>query len=383
MKHVLRPLWLLILASPLSFAEPPGEPAASLQPYVDRGELAGATTLVATREGVSSLQAVGWADRAAGKPMRTDSVFWIASMSKPITATAIMMLVDEGKVRLDDPVERYLSEFQGQSLAAGVVDGRTTLKKPSHPITVREILSHTSGLPFSTDVEKPTLDLLTLAERTRSYAAAPLEFEPGSRYRYSNAGINTAGRIIEVVSGQAYEAFLDARLLRPLGMSDTTFWPNSDQLARLATSYKPASGDPKLEPLKITQLKYPLDDRGRQPMPAGGLFSTASDMGRFCRMILNRGVWEGKRLVSEQSVAEMTRKQTGALPENYGLGWSIDGESFGHGGAYATNMTIDPAGGRVFVFLVQHAGFSGDSGSKILSTFLNAARSSRGEPPRR
>jgi CubicO group peptidase (beta-lactamase class C family) len=344
--------------------------------------LAGATTLVATRASVSSLQAVGYADRATDKPMRTDSVFWIASMSKPITATAIMMLVDEGKVRLDDPVERYLPEFQGQSLAAGVIDGRTTRKKPSHPITVREILSHTSGLPFATDDEKPTLDLLTLAERSRKYAAATLESEPGSRYRYSNAGINTAGRIIEVVSGQAYESFLDARLLKPLGMCDTTFWPNSDQLARLATSYKPGSGDQKLEPLRISQLKYPLDDRGRQPMPAGGLFSTASDMGRFCRMVLNRGVWEGNRLISEKSIAEMTRKQTGALPESYGLGWSINGESFGHGGAYATNMTIDPPSGRVFVFLVQHAGFPGDSGSKILSTFLNAARTGRGEPSR-
>jgi len=373
LKHVVRSLAFLVLASGSGLADSPEEPAASLQPFVDRGELAGATTLVATREGVTSLQAVGMADREAGKPMRTDSVFWIASMSKPITATAIMMLVDEGKVQLDDPVEKYLPEFHGQTLTAGVVDGHAAVKKPAHPVTVREILSHTSGLPFSTDEEKPTLDLLTLADRSRKYAAATLESEPGTRYRYSNAGINTAGRIIEVVSGQAYEDFLDARLLRPLGMTDTTFWPNSDQLARLATSYKPGAGNRKLEPLKITQLKYPLDDRTRQPMPAGGLFSTASDMGRFCRMILNRGVWEGNRLVSEKSVGEMTRKQTGGLPENYGLGWSLDGDSFGHGGAYATNMTIVPSRGRVYVFLVQHAGFPGDSGSKILPTFLKAA----------
>jgi CubicO group peptidase (beta-lactamase class C family) len=364
---------LMIIASRIAAAEPPAEPAASLQPFVDRGELAGATTLVATRDGVMSLQAVGFADRAAGKPMRTDSIFWIASMSKPITATALMILVDEGKVRLDDPVERYLPEFHGQVVMSGIV-GQPSLKKPAHSITVREILSHTSGLPFATDAEKPTLDVLTLAERARSYARNPLLFEPGSRYQYSNAGINTAGRIIEVVSGQSFEDFLDARLLRPLGMSDTTFWPNSDQLARLATSYKPGKGEAKLEPTTIGQLKYPLDDRGRQPMPAGGLFSSASDVGRFCRMILNRGVWEGKRLVSEQSVAEMTRKQTGSLPEGYGLGWSINGGTFGHGGAFATNMTIDPELGRIYVFLVQHDGFPGDSGGKILSSFLDAAR---------
>ena len=374
MKHVIQTIGVIAAASGMGFAEPSAEPAASLQPFVDRGELAGATILVAKSDGVSSLQAVGFADRDAGKPMRVDSVFWIASMSKPITATALMMLVDEGKVRLDDPVEKHLPEFHGQTLSAGDVDGRAVLKKPSHPITVREILSHTSGLPFSTDQEKPTLDLLTLAERSRSYAATPLESEPGTRYRYSNAGLNTAGRIIEVVSGQPYEEFLDARLFRPLGMTDTTFRPNAAQIARLAVSYKPGAGGQKLEPLKITQLKYPLDDPSRQPVPAGGLFSTASDMGRFCRMILNRGVWEGKRLVSEPSVVAMTRKQTGALPENYGLGWSINGASFGHGGAYATNMTIDPDRGQVFVFLVQHAGFPHDRGGEILSTFLNAAR---------
>lgn len=374
MRYVIRTLVTLATAASMGFAEAPEEPAASLQSFIDRGELAGATTLVATVDGVSSLQAVGFADREAGRPMRTDSVFWIASMSKPITATALMMLVDEGKVRLDDPVERHLPEFRGQTLSAGVVDGRAALKKPAHPITIREILSHTSGLPFSTDKEKPTLDLLTLAERTRSYAATPLEAEPGTRYRYSNAGFNTAGRIIEVVSGQPYEDFLGIRLFRPLGMTDTTFRPDAGQIARLATSYKPGPGGETLEPLKITQLKYPLDDPGRRPMPAGGLFSTASDMGRFCRMILNRGEWEGKRLVSEQCVAEMTRKQTGSLPENYGLGWAITGSSFGHGGAYATNMTIDPTHGRVFVFLVQHAGFPHDRGGAILSTFLKAAR---------
>ena len=373
MRYVIRTLVTLAATASMGFAEAPEEPAASLQPFINRGELAGATTLVATVDGVSSLQAVGFADREAGRPMRTDSVFWIASMSKPITATALMMLVDEGKVRLDDPVERHLPEFRGQRLSAGVVDGRAAFKKPAHPITVREILSHTSGLPFSTDKEKPTLDLHTLAERTRSYAATPLEAEPGTRYRYSNAGFNTAGRIIEVVSGQAYEDFLDERLFRPLGMTDTTFRPDAGQIARLATSYKPGPGGETLEPFKITQLKYPLDDPGRRPMPAGGLFSTASDMGRFCRMILNRGEWEGKRLVSEQSVAEMTRKQTGSLPENYGLGWSITGSSFGHGGAYATNKAIDPTHGRVFVFLVQHAGFPHDRGGEILSTFLKAA----------
>src|SRR5262249_11286613 len=151
------------------------------------------------------------------------------------------------------------------------------LKRPGHPITVKNVLSHTSGLPFGSPIEKPTLDRLPLADRVHSYAMLPLDFEPDTKYQYSNAGINTAARIIEVISGQAFEEFLDERLFRPLGMKDTTFWPTSEQVARLAKSYKPGSGNKGLEKTTITQVHYPLTDRSqRYPMPAGGLFSTAA-----------------------------------------------------------------------------------------------------------
>src|SRR5262249_4277776 len=157
----------------------------------------------------------------------------------------------------------------------------------------------------------------------KSYAMTPLVFEPDSKYQYSNAGINTAGRILEVVSGMPYETFLDKRLFGPLGMKDTTFWPNEEQLTRLAKSYRPNAAKTELEEIKITQLKYPLGDRQRQPMPAGGLFSTASDVGRFCQMVLNGGTFQGKRYLSEDAVKQMTSKQTSeAVKESYGLGWS-------------------------------------------------------------
>jgi CubicO group peptidase (beta-lactamase class C family) len=201
----------------------------------------------------------------------------------------------------------------------------------------------------------------------------PLQSEPGSKYQYSNAGINTAGRIIEVVSGMAYEDFLDKRLLGPLGMKDTTFWPSEEQLGRLAKSYRPNAAKTSLEETTITQLKYPLSDRRRQPMPAGGLFSTAADVGRFCRMMLNGGALDGKRYLSEAAVAQMTSKQTGeAIKEGYGLGWSTGGGGYGHGGAYATNMTIDAKRRLITVFLVQHAGFPGD-GAKSQAAFRAAA----------
>jgi CubicO group peptidase (beta-lactamase class C family) len=353
--------------------DPPAKSiAAALQPFVDSHSLAGAVTLVADKDRVLSLEAVGYADVAAGKPMKTDALFWIASQSKSITATALMMLVDEGKVKLDDPVEKYLPEFKGLWVTAERDNEHMLLRKPKHPIMVREILSHTSGLPFKSAMEEPTLDLLPLRVGVKSYAMTPLLFEPGSKYQYSNAGINTAGRIIEVVSGMPYETFLDKRLFEPLGMKDTTFWPNEEQLSRLAKSYKPNATKTGLEETRIGQLKYPLSDRTRQPMPAGGLFSTAVDIGRFCQMVLNGGTFEGKRYLSEDAVKQMTSKQTGALKENYGLGWATGGGTLGHGGAFATNMTIDPKRGLITVFLVQHAGFP-KNGNQAQGAFRKAA----------
>jgi len=263
-------------------------------------------------------------------------------------------------VKLDDPVEYYLPEFKELQVKSG---DKQELKKPAHPITIREILSHTSGLPFSTPAERPTLDKLTLHEAANSYAKTPLLFEPGTKYQYSNAGINTAGRIIEVVSGMPYEKFLQDHLFNPLRMTDTTFWPNEKQLARLAKCYKPNKDKTGLEETTIGQLKYPLNDRDRQPMPAGGLFSTAHDVAVFCQMLLNNGTRGNTRFLSENSVKQMTMKQTGdAVKDQYGLGLSTGGGAFGHGGAFSTNMTVDPKHGLVFVWMVQHTGFPGDGG---------------------
>lgn len=355
----------LCLAFTASAQDPPHSPAitSALQPYVDNSSLAGAVTLVADKDKVLALDAVGYSDISANKRMTTDCLFWIASQSKPITATALMMLVDEGKVALDDPVAKYLPEFHDLWLAAESDKDHVLLKRPNHAITVREILSHTSGLPFASAMEKPTLDGLPLATAVKSYAMTPLVFEPGTKYQYSNAGINTAGRIIEVVSGMPYEEFLQTRLFTPLGMKDTTFTPNAGQIARLAKSYKPTSSNDGLKELTIGQLTYPLDKPGRYPMPAGGLFSTAEDVGKFCRMVLNGGTLDGKRYLSEKAVHEMTTKQTGdAVKDQYGLGWSTGGGNFGHGGAFSTNMNVDPKRGRITVFLVQHAGFPGKGG---------------------
>jgi CubicO group peptidase (beta-lactamase class C family) len=352
----------------------PSKITAALRPFVDNHKLAGAVMLVATKENVLAAEVVGFADVASEKPMKTDSLFWIASESKPMTAAALMMLVDEGKVGLDDAVEKYLPEFKGQMLVVERDADHVLMRKPDHAITVREVLSHTSGLPFSSPMEEPTLDGLPLRDAVRSYAMVPLQFPPGRKYQYSNAGINTAGRIIETVSGMPYEEFMDRRLFTPLGMKDTTFWPSSEQLTRLAKSYRPNQDKSALEETTITQLRYPLSDhRARYPMPSGGLFSTADDTARFCQMILSGGVFDGKRLLSEQAIREMTRKQTAPdLDNGYGLGFATGPDWCGHGGAYATNMHIDRKHGLIFIWMVQHAGFPGNGGNSQ-AAFQNAA----------
>jgi CubicO group peptidase (beta-lactamase class C family) len=331
-----------------------------LAPFVRREELAGAVALVANKEKVLSVTAVGFADIEAKKPMSPDAVFWIASQSKGITAAAVMMLVDEGKLSLDDPVEKYLPEFKDQKVAAG--KGAPVDRVRS--ITIRDLLSHVSGLPFRSPEEQPTLDGLPLAVAVKTYAKAPLITQPGARYQYSNAGINTAGRVLEVVSGQSYEDFMDKRLFGPLGMTDTTFWPDAGQGARLAKTYKPDATKQKLVPGNLAQLQADLTDRShRFPMPAGGLFSTAKDVSLFCRMLLNGGELDGRRYLSLASVQALSARQTPKdLKESYGLGFMVGPDFFGHGGAQATGMEIRSAEGLVLVWMVQHQGFPGKGG---------------------
>jgi CubicO group peptidase (beta-lactamase class C family) len=347
--------------------------AAVLQPFVERKTVAGAVALVANKEKILTLEALGFADIAANKAMTTDATFWIASMTKPFTAAALMILVDEGKVKLDDPIEKFLPEFKGQMVTAEQDADHVLLKKPANPPTVRQILAHTSGMKFSSPIEVPTLDMLYLKDAVRSYAMMPLQWEPGSKYQYSNQGINAAGRIVEVVSGMPFEEFLQKRLLDPLGMKDTTFWPTDEQISRLAKTYKPNKEKNGLEETQTQYLKFPLNDKRRQPMPGGGLFSTAKDVSRFAQMLLNNGELDGKRYLSESSIKEMSRRQTAEhIKDSYGLGCSVGDGWFGHGGALATNMHIDTKRGLVVIYMVQHNGFPGDGG-KAQGAFKAAA----------
>lgn len=351
--------------------------AQRLQPFVDDGTIPGAVTLVASKNKVLSLEAVGYADVSAKKPMAIDCEFWIASMTKAITAAGLMILVDQGKVNLDDAVSKYIPEFANDKTWVIVPmrgDTQPQPPTPTHDITVREILSHTAGLRATSRFESPTLDLYPLSDRVASYTKMPLLSDPGTEYSYANSGINTAGRIIEIVSGEPYAQFLQERIFGPLGMTDTTFFPSKEQISRLALSYSYNAQTNILVPVNIGQLKYPLDDPSRQPMPAGGLFATAVDVARFCQMLLRGGVDpSGKRILSREAVTTMTTKQTGPLVKTpYGFGLAVSPVGYGHGGAYSTDMEVDAKRGIISVFMVQMAGWNKDARAKLGNAYNGA-----------
>lgn len=348
--------------------------ASKIQPFVDGGIISGAVAAVFSKSSRVTLETIGYANIQQRRPMQRDTLFWIASQTKPITCAGFMMLVDAGKADIDDPVEKYLPEFESCWVAVECDDRHMLLKKPASAIKIRHILSHTAGLPFSSRIEYPTLDMLPLATRVRSYTMAPLLFSPCDGYNYSNAGTNTVARIIEVVTGQSYASYIRQRLLEPLGMADTTFWPNDEQLSRLAAAYRYNLETRCLEETQIGQLHYPLNDPARQPMPAGGLFSTVENVARFYQMMAGGGVFEGRRFLSEEAVRMATSKQTGdKLDAKYGFGFSTGESTFGHGGAFGTSTYYDRKRQIIKLWMVQVEDNPAGRGEEINAAFNAAA----------
>jgi len=359
---------------------------ARMQSFVDNGTIAGAVTLVARHGEIASIESVGLADIAERRPMQEDSLFWIASMTKPITAVAILMLQDKGKLWVDDPVEKHLPEFKGQWLLDSQTNGVACLERPPRPVTIRHLLTHTSGL----DEMPAPRTKSSLAELVVGNSQRPLRFPPGDRWSYSNAGINTLGRIVEVVSGEDFADFVETRIFKPLGMRDTTFWPTPAQAKRLAKSYQPKANGKELEEVGISFIQGKLGDRSRTPKPAGGLFSTARDYYRFCQMMLNGGTWNGKRLLSQEGVTAMTRTQTADIKTgftegmSFGFGFAVvknptgvtqmlSPGTFGHGGAYGTQAWIDPKKDMVFLLMIQRAKLPNADASDVRRAFQEAA----------
>ncbi len=356
-----------------------------MQKMVDQNEIAGAVTVVVTKDSVLHLESTGFADVATKRPIAPDSLFWIASMTKPITGAAILMLQDEGKLNVADPVAKYLPEFANLKTPSG---------KPAN-LTITQILTHTSGLGEAggPDAKKAK----TLADLVPLWLAAPMQYEPGAKWQYTQSGINAAGRIVEVVSGLSFDVFLQQRIFDPLKMTDTTFYPDAAQLARLATGYAKNKDTGELTPVPP---RADFGTRDRPPQGNGGLFSTPRDYARFCQMLVGGGEFDGRRYLSEKALTFLATPQTGDLPTGFfqndtfgkrganygwGLGTSIlrtphegvaamlSPGSFGHGGAWGTQAWVDPVKGFAYVLMVQRANFPNSDASDVRRVFQEAA----------
>ena len=362
--------------------------AFALQHFVDNDEITGAVTAVVGPDGIIAIEAFGLADVEKNRSMSKDSMFWIASMTKPMTAMGVMMLVEEGKVKLDDPLEKYVPEFKGIQVktAQGLV-------APKRLVTVKDLLTHTSGVDSgAVTPPKAPVDTLPLAAMSVAYAKKPLSDQPGAKWSYNNNAINLLGRIIEVAGGKSYEDFMEERLFEPLGMKNTTFWPTPDHLDVAAKAYSKNKETGALVEAKNPRFSEPLHNPRRTPLPAGGLFSCAKDLSKLYQMLLNGGTLDGKRYLKTATLKQMTSNQLGDLPNvsfapgmHMGLGFhvvhqpqevteSLSVGSFGHGGAYGTQGWIDPVKKRAYVLLIQRTDLRNSDQSDIRREFQKAAK---------
>lgn len=367
-----------------------------MQEFVSNQTVTGAVTLVANAREVTEFDAVGMADIEAGRPMTKDAMFQIMSMTKPVTAIGIMMLAEEGKLALRDPVEQYLPEFKGQQVVSNVGPDAGRLRTPEHPITIRDLMTHTAGIqdyPAPAEIKDyPQLMNTPLAEVVRHLAKTPLLFQPSTQWSYSSPGIEILGRIIEVCSGMKYEDFLEQRIFKPLGMKDSVFYSTPERIPRIAMVYVQKDGKLVRAPGTILAGDPAKYRKGSVfSAPGWGLYSTAEDLLHLYRMMLGGGVYQGKRYLSEFSVHLMTEAHTkGIHPvgwmrgSDYGLAWEVVtdplGElnghyqgAYGHGGAFGTQGWIDPHSGLISILLIQRA----DGGtSSLQQVFLNMAEAS-------
>jgi len=377
--------------------------------HVAEKQIPGAIGLIARRGKIAYQEAFGLADIEAGKPMQLETIHRIYSMSKPVTSVAVMMLYEEGKFQLNDPVAKYLPEFA--KMQVGIEEKDPQTGKPSlktvpakRPITVRDLLRHTSGLTYGffgeTLVDREyrkakILSDLNLAEFVTNLAKLPLLYEPGTRWNYS-VSVDVLGRLVEVLSGKAFDQFLQERIFTPLTMRDTGFYVPADKKDRLAKLYRPTK-DGHIQPATICATRQECTEKFPDAVPSylepptllsggGGLVSTASDYLRFCQMLLNQGQYDGQRLLSRKTVQLMSSDNLGTIPGmgpgyGFGLGFAVSkapGEAgmmgsageYNWGGAAGTRFWIDPQEELIGIFMIQilpHTGLEYGSEFRVLT----------------
>jgi CubicO group peptidase (beta-lactamase class C family) len=356
----------------------------TVQRHIDAHDISGAVTVVGRKGRLAHLESHGMMDIDSQKAMSKDTLFWIASMSKPITGTAILMLMEEGKIRLTDPVSKFIPEFRGMKVtvmqerptgpgaaAAGPAAPLFYTVPAAREITIQDLLSHVSGLVSGGAASAAELAKVarkpgeTLADYIPRLGTTPLDFQPGSRWSYCpGAGFETLGRIVEIVSGQTFDVFLRQRIFDPLGMKDITFHPAQDHLARVATMYH-RSNNTLTKVDTSTRLNNTSYFSG-----AGGLMSDAEDYLQFGQMLANGGQLNGKRLLSPKTVELMSAifapDTLPGRPKGRSFGLSvqvindavaantrISNGSYGWDGAFGTHFWVDPKEKIVGILMIQ------------------------------
>lgn len=359
--------------------------------YIDRGDLPGISAMIARKGHTIFYEKYGWMDIDASKPIQDDTIFMIASMTKPVTSVAIMMLYEEGYFHLNTPVWKFLPGFQSVKVCTGRNDdGSLKLADLDREITMRHLFTHTAGLSYGWNENDPVdMEYRNVQKRyeeqklpislhifAEELSHLPLAYQPGTHWRYSYS-IDILGAIIEVISGVPFEKFLEEQLFKPLGMIDTNFYVPVEKMDRVATVYRHNDAGQKLEP--IQHIK-PSNEPPSFPSPGGGLVSTVSDYARFCQMLVNGGELNGIRLLSPKTVALYSLNHTpdAALPYGFvehdmyhaGYGYSLGtrvlmdisktgfygsvGE-FGWDGAFSTYFWIDPKEALYGLMMLQHS----------------------------
>jgi CubicO group peptidase (beta-lactamase class C family) len=356
-----------------------GRLSSGMKELVEQGRLAGAVTMVARHGKVVEFDAAGKRDLAANAPMQKDSIFRIYSMSKPITGVAMMMLFEEGKWQLNDPVSKYIPEFANLKVYGMDAHNNVVMKDQAHPVTMVELMSHTGGFTYgffsATPVDKMQVeaDVLninnTLDEFIKRVAKLPLNAQPGTEWHYS-ISVDIQGYIVQKLSGMPFEEFLEKRIFKPLGMVDTGFYVPKEKLGRFAEMYN-YDKDGKMQPVGVKEfLNHDFAAKPALPSGGGGLVSTASDYMRFCEMLRNGGELDGTRLLSPLTVELM---RANVVPPNVpgvspGVGFGLDfavyidpvaaggyygKSSYFWGGAAGTWFWIDPVNDLIVIGMIQ------------------------------
>ena len=326
-------------------------------PFIESGEIPGIIN-VFSKGNVQETTCAGWADVDKKIPMSMDRMFMQCSQTKGFCGVTIAMLIEEGKISLDDPVAKYLPEFKELKVK---VKGKKKPVAAKNVLTIRMVMNHTGGFPFDTPTKlKKGLNRVSMRETAKEAASLPLLFEPGTKTRYSNTGIDIGAAIVEVVTGQPWDLFLKERVLDKLGMKDSTFNPTDEQLSRAISLYNIKEGE-KAQ-FRLFHPYFPLPHNGSQihPFAGGGLWTTATDQLKFYRMLMNLGVGDnGVRILKEETVKSLLATST--RPEKlgkYSLGLQADFKNgtMGHGGAFGTSATVNWKNKTLILKVVQVRG---------------------------